>query len=105
MLQQLRERFSFIEIVMWVLRIVVIVVVLWGSFVSITSGTYSLAQWQDLIIVGLAQGGVYALLALGYTMVYGILGFINFAHCVIFMGGAMHGFYVAYAPAKNGPLA
>ena len=102
MLQQLRERFSFIEIVMWILRIVVIVVVLWGSFVSITSGTYSMAQWQDLIIVGLAQGGVYALIALGYTMVYGILGFINFAHGDIFMGGAMIGFYVADALAKKG---
>jgi branched-chain amino acid transport system permease protein len=102
MLQQLQERFSFIGVVMWSLRILVIVIVVWGSFVSLTSGTYSLAQWQDLIIVGLAQGGVYALIALGYTMVYGILGFINFAHGDIFMGGAMIGFYVADALAKNG---
>lgn len=102
MLQQLRERFSFIEVVMWALRIVVVVIVVWGSFVSLTSGVYSAAQWQDLIIVGLAQGGVYALIALGYTMVYGILGFINFAHGDIFMGGAMIGFYVADALAKNG---
>ncbi|MFQ5593652.1 MAG: branched-chain amino acid ABC transporter permease [Anaerolineae bacterium] len=102
MLQQLQERFSFIGVVMWSLRILVIVIVVWGSFVSLTSGTYSVAQWQDLIIVGLAQGGVYALIALGYTMVYGILGFINFAHGDIFMGGAMIGFYVADALAKNG---
>ncbi len=102
MLQQLRERFSFIGVVMWALRIVVVVIVVWGSFVSLTSGVYSAAQWQDLIIVGLAQGGVYALIALGYTMVYGILGFINFAHGDIFMGGAMIGFYVADALAKNG---
>ncbi|MFQ5341565.1 MAG: branched-chain amino acid ABC transporter permease [Anaerolineae bacterium] len=87
---------------MWALRIVVVVIVVWGSFVSLTSGVYSAAQWQDLIIVGLAQGGVYALIALGYTMVYGILGFINFAHGDIFMGGAMIGFYVADALAKNG---
>jgi len=74
MLQQLRERFSFIGVVMWALRIVVVVIVVWGSFVSLTSGVYSAAQWQDLIIVGLAQGGVYALIALGYTMVYGSPG-------------------------------
>lgn len=102
MVQQLWERLSFIGLVMWALRIAVVVIVVWGSFVSLTSGIYSPAQWQDLIIVGLAQGGVYALIALGYTMVYGILGFINFAHGDIFMGGAMIGFYVADALAKNG---
>jgi branched-chain amino acid transport system permease protein len=44
---------------------------------------------------GLAQGGIYALIALGYTMVYGILRFINFAHGDIFMLGAFAGFYLA----------
>lgn len=41
------------------------------------------------IINGLVQGSVYALVALGYTMVYGILGLINFAHGEIVMVGAM----------------
>ncbi len=41
------------------------------------------------IINGLVQGSVYALVALGYTMVYGILGLINFAHGEIVMIGAM----------------
>ncbi|MFQ5858663.1 MAG: branched-chain amino acid ABC transporter permease [Anaerolineae bacterium] len=102
MFQQLTDRFSFVGALMWVLRIAVIVIVVWGSFVSFTRGTYSLAQWQDLVIFGLAQGGVYALIALGYTMVYGILGFINFAHGEIFMSGAMVGFYVADFLANNG---
>ncbi len=44
---------------------------------------------------GLAQGGVYALVALGYTMVYGVLQFINFAHSEIFMMGAFGGIYLA----------
>ena len=41
------------------------------------------------IINGLVQGSVYALVALGYTMVYGILGLINFAHGEVVMMGAM----------------
>ncbi len=38
---------------------------------------------------GLILGSIYALVALGYTMVYGILGLINFAHGEIVMFGAM----------------
>ncbi len=41
------------------------------------------------IINGVVQGSVYALVALGYTMVYGILGLINFAHGEVVMVGAM----------------
>ena len=47
------------------------------------------------IINGLALGSVYALVALGYTMVYGVLQFINFAHADIFMLGAYAGIYIA----------
>ena len=41
------------------------------------------------ILNGLVQGSVYALVALGYTMVYGILGLINFAHGEVVMVGAL----------------
>ncbi len=41
------------------------------------------------IINGLVKGSLYAMIALGYTMVYGILGIINFAHGEVFMIGAM----------------
>ncbi len=41
----------------------------------------------NLLIVGLATGGIYALIAIGYTMVYGIIELINFAHGDIFMVG------------------
>lgn len=44
---------------------------------------------------GLAVGGLYALVALGYTMVYGILKFINFAHSDVFVLGAWLSFTVA----------
>jgi branched-chain amino acid transport system permease protein len=46
---------------------------------------------------GLSLGAMYALIALGYTMVYGVLKFINFAHGEIFMLGAYFGFYIGGA--------
>lgn len=47
------------------------------------------------LINGLALGAIYALIALGYTMVYGVLRFINFAHSDVFMVGAFAGYYLA----------
>jgi branched-chain amino acid transport system permease protein len=44
------------------------------------------------LVVGITQGSVYALIALGYSMVYGILKLLNFAHGDIFMVGAFIGF-------------
>ena len=46
------------------------------------------------IVFGLALGSVYGLIALGYTMVYGILFMINFAHGEIFTLGAYVGWWV-----------
>ena len=46
------------------------------------------------LINGLTIGGIYALIALGYTMVYGILQIVNFAHGDIFMLGAFLGLYL-----------
>src|SRR5438105_4390798 len=45
------------------------------------------------LLNGIAAGSIYALIALGYTMVYGILKLINFAHGDIFMLGSFVGFY------------
>src|SRR5262249_4021791 len=47
------------------------------------------------IINGLSVGAIYALIALGYTMVYGILRLINFAHGDIYMVGAFVGYFLA----------
>src|SRR5262247_716949 len=58
---------------------------------------------------GIAVGSLYALIALGYTMVYGILQFINFAHSDIFVLGAWVSYTVAvglgYAAAEHAPPA
>jgi branched-chain amino acid transport system permease protein len=53
---------------------------------------------QDLLqhfINGLSLGSIYALIALGYTMVYGILQLINFAHSDVYMMGAFAAYYTA----------
>ncbi len=49
----------------------------------------------ELLFSGLTRGAIYALIALGYTMVYGIIGLINFAHGEIYMIGAFTSFIVA----------
>jgi branched-chain amino acid transport system permease protein len=49
------------------------------------------------LLNGLTIGGIYALIALGYTMVYGILQIVNFAHGDIFMLGAFFGLYLTRA--------
>jgi branched-chain amino acid transport system permease protein len=49
------------------------------------------------VINGLSLGAIYALIALGYTMVYGVLRLINFAHGDVYMLGAFAGFYLANA--------
>lgn len=90
------------------------------------------AQYFEQLINGLVQGGIYALIAVGYTMVYGIIQLINFAHGEIYMFGAYFGLilitvfkipfwfalplamvlcallgmlidYVAYRPLRNAP--
>ena len=50
-------------------------------------------EWIQLLIDGAAIGGIYAVIALGYTLVYGVLRMINFAHGEIFMMGAFTGYY------------
>src|SRR5690349_23341454 len=47
------------------------------------------------LVNGLSLGSIYALIALGYTMVYGILRLINFAHGDVYMVGAYVGYYAS----------
>src|SRR5205085_342500 len=47
------------------------------------------------LLNGIILGSVYALIALGYTMVYGVLRLINFAHGDVYMFGAFMGYYLA----------
>ncbi|MFA7359423.1 MAG: branched-chain amino acid ABC transporter permease [Candidatus Kapaibacterium sp.] len=54
-----------------------------------------MTEFIQQFINGLSLGSIYALIALGYTMIYGILRFINFAHGDVFMIGAYSGYYLA----------
>ena len=63
-------------------------------------------QLPQQLIIGLSVGATYALIALGYTMVYGILRFINFAHGDVFMLGAFAGYFLSpvvnrFLPAQS----
>jgi branched-chain amino acid transport system permease protein len=53
--------------------------------------TFTLSNLPQVLLDGVALGFVYAAIALGYTMVYGVLEFINFAHSEIFAAGAFIG--------------
>ena len=55
------------------------------------------------LLNGIAVGAIYALIALGYTMVYGILKLINFAHGDVFMLGSFVGFYAGGYAAEHIP--
>ena len=90
MRRTLRQRFesiNYLDIVLWIFRLTIIVVVVWGTVATIRSNPYTGEQWLNLVIAGLTQGSLYALIALGYTLVYGVLLMINFAHGEFFMSG------------------
>jgi len=86
----MRSRLSnldYIGVFLWIVRAVIIIVVIWGTVASILDNPYSSRQWTDFLIFGIAQGSMYALIAIGYTLVYGVLFMINFAHGEFFMSG------------------
>ena len=60
---------------------------------------HTFSYYLDLLLSGITVGSLYALIAIGYTMVYGILRLINFAHGDIFM---MAGFFMVYMSASLG---
>ena len=60
-------------------------------------------QFFQQLTNGLAVGGIYALIALGYTMVYGVLKLINFAHGDLFTYGAYLGMTLLTSFAAPGP--
>ena len=80
---------DWIGLFLWVFRAVIIVLVIWGTVATILDNPYSRRQWTDIVIFGIAQGSMYALIAIGYTLVYGVLFMINFAHGEFFMSGIM----------------
>jgi branched-chain amino acid transport system permease protein len=82
----------------------IVALVIIGSALTLIHGKYSTAQWFDLLVFGVALGGIYALIALGYTLVYGILRMINFAHSEVFMSGPFTAYFLADAWGRSGFL-
>ncbi len=93
-----------INVFLWAFRVVIILVVVVGSALTLLSGTYTIDDWFEFFGNGLTLGSIYAMIALGYTMVYGILRMINFAHGEIFMAGAFGGYFAAVALVQAGLL-
>jgi branched-chain amino acid transport system permease protein len=89
---------------MWIIGVGILAVVVGGIIATLAGGKYTREDWINLTVYGIAQGGVYALIALGYTLVYGILRMINFAHGDVFMAGAYIGYFVATAFDRTGFL-
>jgi branched-chain amino acid transport system permease protein len=104
MLARLRERLTPTDIVMWLIGASLLTVVIWGTIATLVAGRYSGKQWIDFVIFGLAQGSIYALIATGYTMVYGVLRMINFAHSEVFMSGPYTAYFVAAYFYRSGFL-
>ncbi|MBN1259159.1 MAG: branched-chain amino acid ABC transporter permease [Anaerolineae bacterium] len=65
---------------------------------------YGLDTWTRFLISGIILGSVYAVIALGYTLVYGILFMINFAHGDVMMLGAFAGYFTLEAFKGRGFL-
>ena len=90
--------------VMWLVGGAILALIISGSTATIAEGKYTSRHWFDFIIFGLAQGSIYALIAMGYTMVYGTLRMINFAHGEVFMSGPYTAYFVAAAFYSSGFL-
>lgn len=74
--------------------VLVIALLAWRITVVLGRESFTVQYWGFQVINGLVLGGVYALVALGYTMVYGILLMINFAHGEVMMMGGFAGFFM-----------
>jgi branched-chain amino acid transport system permease protein len=83
------------DIVVWAIGVAIGIAIVIGTIRTWQAGRYTPEQWINLTIDGLKVGGIYALIALGYTLVYGILRMINFAHSEVFMSGPFTAVFLA----------
>jgi branched-chain amino acid transport system permease protein len=98
-------RMNFVDIALWAMRILVLAVVIGGTVGTLIRSRYGITEWLNFLLFGVTIGSIYAQVALGYTMVYGVLRLINFAHGDIMMTGAFAGYFVANGADRSGLLA
>jgi branched-chain amino acid transport system permease protein len=97
------KNISFISLALWLLRAVMIVLILWGIITTMLNNPYNHHQWIDMLVFGIMQGSLYALIAVGFTLVYRMVQLINFAHGEFFMSGVMMAtIFVAVPMNKTG---
>ena len=104
MLRHWARRQNATDLIMLTIGLFLLAMIVVGSVATLQSGKYTAAAWQDLVLFGLAQGSIYALIALGYTLVYGILRMINFAHSEVFMTGPFTAYFLAAGLSQTGFL-
>src|SRR4030043_1988334 len=104
MIKRWRERITLTDALMWLIGGAILALILWGSTATLATGRYTSHHRFDFIVFGLCQGSFYALIAMGYTMVYGIMRMINFAHSEVFMGGPYTAYFVAAFFYSSGVL-
>jgi branched-chain amino acid transport system permease protein len=81
------------ELVLRLFGVLVLGLLAWRVTYVLGHENYDAQYWVIQLINGLVLGGVYALVAMGYTLVYGILLMINFAHGEVMMMGGFAGYF------------
>jgi branched-chain amino acid transport system permease protein len=104
-IQDWMRRATWVDWFLLALRLLVIGVVGYGVIVGVLHPRYGSDEWLSFLVFGLVIGAIYALIALGYTMVYGILRMVNFAHGDVFMFGAYASCFTLIACNRSGMLA
>jgi branched-chain amino acid transport system permease protein len=104
MQRRLASRFTFTDVIIYLIATGIIALVVIGSIATLSMGKYTLRAWLDLLVAGVTLGSIYSLIALGYTLVYGILRMINFAHSEVFMSGPLTTYFLADYLGRSGFL-
>ncbi len=91
----------YVDVGQWIrigIGVVIAIFLLWRFYnIFVLEGAFGLDTWARFAISGIILGSVYALIALGYTLIYGILFMINFAHGDVMMLGAFAGYFTLEA--------
>jgi branched-chain amino acid transport system permease protein len=98
------SRINAFKVTQVIISILFLTFLAWRLYNVIQSGVYGPDTWVRFALSGLIIGSVYAVIAIGYTLVYGILFMINFAHGEIMMIGAFSGYFV-FETLKSIPVA
>lgn len=101
-----RTTFTSIQWGRLIIGVLVLSWIVWRFYtVLVIEAVYGPDTWMRFCLSGLIIGGMYAVIAIGYTLVYGILFMINFAHGEVMMLGAFGGYFVfealSYLPAPT----